>query len=284
VAERRLEIASAEGLPIRGVLELPSDPRGLVVIVHGFKGFKEWGFFPWISARFAACGVASLRFDMSRSGIGERPGEFDRLDLFAGDTYLREIADLCSVLAWAAGIRQLDGLPLFLMGHSRGAGVAILGARAASNGAVRGIVTWSGVARADRWSEDVKKEWRRRGVLEVQNVRTGQILPISTAVLDELEARRGELDIAAAVAATECPLLIVHGRADETVPASEAEELAADARNGSLVLIEKGTHTFGAKHPFDGTVSRELSFAMHATLGFVNAYCRARWMAARARE
>ena len=58
MAERRFEISSAEGLPIRGVAEIPSEPRGVVVIVHGFKGFKEWGFFLWVSARFAACGIA----------------------------------------------------------------------------------------------------------------------------------------------------------------------------------------------------------------------------------
>lgn len=279
---RRFQIASAEGLPIRGVLDLPPEPRGLVVIVHGFKGFKDWGFFPWVSARLGACGVASVRFDMSRNGIGERPGEFDRLDLFAGDTYLRELDDLRRVLGWASDVGELDSLPLFLMGHSRGAGVAILGARWFDNGAIRGIVTWSGIARADRWSDETKREWRRRGVLEVPNLRTGQIMRISTAVLDELEERRADLDILAATAALECPLLIVHGRADETVPASEAEDLAAATNNASLVLLENATHTFGAKHPFEG-VPRELSFAMHATLGFVNAYCRARWMAARTR-
>lgn len=282
MAERRFEIRSAEGLPIRGVLDLPPDPRGLVVIVHGFKGFKEWGFFPWVGSRFAACGVASARFDLSRSGIGERPGEFDRLDLFADDTWTREIADLERVLAWVAGVPELEGLPLFLMGHSRGAGVAILGARAA-NGGVRGIVTWGGIARADRWSDEVKKEWRARGVLEVPNVRTGQVMRISTAVIDELEARRAELDLQAAVRQLECPLLVVHGGADETVPASEAEDLAGAAGNASLVVIRGATHTFGARHPFDA-VPRELSLAMHATLGFVNAYCRARWMASRIRQ
>jgi pimeloyl-ACP methyl ester carboxylesterase len=85
-----------------------------------------------------------------------------------------------------------------------------------------------------------------------------------------------------ATASLDCPVLIVHGRADETVPSSEAEDLAAATKNASLVLLENATHTFGAKHPF-GNVPRELSFAMHATLGFVNAYCRARWMAARTR-
>lgn len=281
--QRRFEIASAEGLPIRGVLELPPEPRGLVVVVHGFKGFKDWGFFPWISARLGEFAVASVRFDMSRSGIGERPGEFDRLDLFAGDTYGREIDDLRRVLDWTSRVEELDTLPLFLMGHSRGAGVAILTARALGDGPIRGIVTWSGIARANRWSEETRAQWRRDGVLEIPNQRTGQIMRISAAVLDELEQQGAELDILAAASSLECPLLIVHGRADETVPATEAEDLAGATKNASLVLIDNASHTFGAKHPLDG-IPRELSFAMHATLGFVNAYCRARWMAARMRQ
>jgi uncharacterized protein len=282
VAERRFEISSAEGLPIRGVVELPRDPRGVVVIVHGFKGFKEWGFFPWISSRFAEACVASVRFDMSRSGIGERPGEFDRLDLFADDTYGQEVADLQSVLSWIESQPDLSGLPLFLMGHSRGGGISILAASQATPAPLRGIVTWSGVARADRWPESVKREWRARGLLEVTNARTGQVMPLSTAVLDELEARGRDLDILAALESVECPILIVHGLADEAVAAAEAQQLARSAHNGSLVLIEAGTHTFGAKHPFEA-VPRELSFAMQATMAFVNAYCRAARMAARAR-
>jgi pimeloyl-ACP methyl ester carboxylesterase len=279
VAERRFEIQSAEDLPIRGVAEVPPEPRGVVVIVHGFKGFKEWGFFPWVSARLAECDVASVRFDMSRSGIGERPGELDRLDLFRDDTYGREIADLESVLAWMTRQPEIAALPLFLMGHSRGGGVSILTARRAG-APVRGIVTWSGIARADRWSDEVKRQWRRSGVLEVLNTRTRQVLPMSTAVLDDLEARGSELDILAALGEIECPTLIVHGIGDETVPPEEAAELAKHARNGSLVMIAGATHTFNARHPFDG-VPAGLSFAMQATLGFVSAYCRATRMAAR---
>ena len=42
-------IESSEGLPIRGDLESTGGARALVVIVHGFKGFKDWGFFPWVA-------------------------------------------------------------------------------------------------------------------------------------------------------------------------------------------------------------------------------------------
>src|ERR1700690_4053947 len=114
------QLLSNEGLPIRGTLEMPSGhPGALVVIVHGFKGFRQWSFFPWLAEQLALSGIASCRFDMSRNGIGDGdPEQFDRLDLFADDTYSRQLSDLRRVLEKIASDTRLKGLPLFLMGHS----------------------------------------------------------------------------------------------------------------------------------------------------------------------
>ncbi|HEX8254364.1 MAG TPA: alpha/beta hydrolase, partial [Thermoanaerobaculia bacterium] len=79
-------LTSDEGLPIRGDLDIPDRPRALVVIVHGFKGFKDWGFFPWVAQRLLQHRLAVCRFNMSRSGIGDDPESFDRLDLIEKDT------------------------------------------------------------------------------------------------------------------------------------------------------------------------------------------------------
>ena len=46
-------ITSEEGLPIRGSFDAPRHPKALLVVVHGFKGFKEWGFFPWLGEHLA---------------------------------------------------------------------------------------------------------------------------------------------------------------------------------------------------------------------------------------
>lgn len=267
----QFQIQSAENLPIRGIVDLPEAPRSVVVIVHGFKGFKDWGFFPWIGERFRGGVAAVVRFEMSRNGIGERPGEFDRLDLFADDTYSIELADLNSVLGWVASHETLSGLPVFLLGHSRGGGIALLAAPDAPE--VRGVITWSAIARVDRWDEATRREWRQRGHLDIPNARTGQLMRLSTRTLDDLESAASRLDILAAVARLKVPALHIHGLADETVPPTEAEMLASHAKNSSLVLIANGTHTFGATHPFTSS-SSELRFAMQASLAFVTAYCR----------
>ena len=110
-------ISSSEGLPIRGNFDVPENPRALVVIAHGFKGFKDWGFFPWLSQRLLSHHLVVCRFNMSRCGIGDDPESFDRLDLFEHDTFSIELADLHVALRHAQ--KLFPGLPTILLGHAR---------------------------------------------------------------------------------------------------------------------------------------------------------------------
>src|SRR5688572_19560476 len=165
-------ITSREGLPIRGNFDTPKDARALVVIIHGFKGFKDWGFFPWLSEHLCNNRFVACRFNMSRSGIGEDPETFDRLDLFEHDTYSTQLRDLAAVVRHAQ--REFPNLPTFLLGHSRGGGVALLGAEDVPN--LRGVIVWAPIARVDRWDAQTQRDWRKRGVLEVENARTKQIM------------------------------------------------------------------------------------------------------------
>src|SRR5512140_3697465 len=136
------QITSDEGLPIRGTLHVPPGAKSIVVIIHGFKGFKEWGFFPWIAEQLAAAEKsATCRFNMSRSGIGTDDEHFDRLDLFADDTYTTQLNDVQAILRYVGSREETRHLPLFLFGHSRGGAIALLSAAKADGCA--GIITWS---------------------------------------------------------------------------------------------------------------------------------------------
>jgi pimeloyl-ACP methyl ester carboxylesterase len=260
-------LTSQEGLPIRGDLDVPERPRALVVIVHGFKGFKDWGFFPFVAQRLFEHRLAVCRFNMSRSGIGDDPETFDRLDLFEHDTYSTQLADLRQVVEYAH--EQVPGLSTFLFGHSRGGGVAILGAGEVPN--LRGVAAWSPIARCDRWDEPTKRDWRERGYLEQLNTRTKQLMRMSTRILDDYEANRERLDVVAAARALTVPLLVVHGGKDESVPVEEGCELAAVNDGASFLKIERASHTFNAIHPLVH-VPFELVIAAESTAHFVYAH------------
>jgi uncharacterized protein len=260
-------IQSDEQLPITGNLDVPERPRGLVVVVHGFKGFKDWGFFPWLGQRLLQHRLAVCRFNMSRSGIGDDPESFDRLDLFENDTYSIQLADLRAVMRFVR--KELPALPLFLFGHSRGGAVAILGAQEAEN--LHGVVAWSPIAQCDRWDDATKREWRARGFVDNVNQRTKQNMRVSTAVLDDYEANRERLDVAAAVRRLRVPLLVVHGARDESVPVSEGRSLAALTQDASLLVIEQAGHTFNAIHPLIH-VPGELIVVAETTAHFFNAH------------
>ena len=168
---------------IRGDVRLPDGAPATtaVVVAHGFKGFKDWGFFPWLARRLVADGHAVVTFNFSGSGIGADPLDFTELEAFASNTYSRELEELAWVVRAVRGGELLPLAPraVGLLGHSRGGGDAVLHAAAAGHGdAVDALVTWAAVASFDRWAEETLEEWRRTGRVFVLNSRTGQHMPL----------------------------------------------------------------------------------------------------------
>ena len=260
-------IESSEGLPIRGNFDAPPDPSALIVVVHGFKGFKDWGFFPWLADTLCNRGFAVCRFNMSRSGIGENAETFDRLDLFANDTYSIQLDDLCRAVSYAQS--RFPSLPTFLLGHSRGGGVALLGAQDVRD--LAGVITWSAISHVNRWSDETVRNWRRDGWLDVINARTKQNMRMTPAVVDDYEVNMSRLDIPAAASRLSVPLFVIHGARDESVPVTEAHDIARRSHDASVMILETASHTYNAIHPLVN-VPFALSIAAHVTAHFVHAY------------
>ncbi len=237
-------------------------PRPAVVVVHGFKGFKDWGMFPALAQRLARAGFTAVTFNLSGSGVDER-GDFTFPDRFGHNTYSAEQHDLQVVLtALSRGELGLAATAQFgLVGHSRGGGTAVLAA--AGDPRVRALVTWASISTAHRWPGRAE-QWRRDGRLDIVNARTGQVLPLYPDVLDDVERNSAALDIPAAAGRIGIPWLIIHGTADEAVSAEEARVLSTHAPEARLLLLDGAGHTFGAVHPFAG-VTPDLAQAIDET-------------------
>ena len=262
----RFEIPGTGARVIRGEVRIAPSARGSIVLVHGFKGFARFAFFPWLADQLAAAGFTALTFNFSGSGVGEDMETFSDPEAFAENTYTRELHDLSLVLAESER-RGWTGPQFGMFGHSRGGAVALL--HAARDARVRALVTWASIASVVRWTEAQMTEWRARGHLDVPNSRTGQVFQLGTALLQETgEHALGRLNLRVAAATLLCPWLIVHGDADETVPFAEGEQLlAASEQRATLVPIAGGTHTFNVAHGMT-TPSPQLREAADATVRF----------------
>ena len=224
---------------------------------HGFQGFKDWGFFPYVAERLARAGLGVVSFNFSGAGVGEDSATFDEPERFGHNTYTKELRDLDIVLdALTKGAFGFQPSAYGLFGHSAGGGVAVL--RAAQDERVRALVTWAAVARFGRLIAPLIDELRRTGTARVVSPRTGEELPLYRDISDDLDAHGaagGGLDVMRAAGAVRAPWLIVHGTADQTVPWGDGRDLhtAAGAGERQLFLVDGAGHGFGAVHPWTGS-------------------------------
>ncbi len=230
------------------------EPAPAVIVLHGFKGFKDWGMFPPFADRLAKAGFTAVCFNVSGSGVDDA-GRTAFPDRFGHNTFLAEQRDLDAVLAAldAGRLGVVRPSSVGLVGHSRGGGDAILWA--ASQPRILALVTWAAIATVRRWNPEQCRAWRAAGRLDIVNARTKEVLPMYLDTLDEIEALGATtLDIEAAAAKVAVPWLLVHGSADEAVPLTEAYRLAAAARPKTIetLVLEGAGHTFGAQHPLAG--------------------------------
>ncbi|MFZ1322215.1 MAG: alpha/beta hydrolase [Ignavibacteria bacterium] len=259
-----LKIKNKYGDDLNTDIRFPDDTNEnkklpVLILCHGFKGFKDWGCFPYMMERISAESFCTVAFNYSYNGTGESVDEqsdFTRLDLFAKNTFSRELDDTGSVIDYLydnADELKIDTGNLTILGHSRGGGIAIL--KTAEDERIDRLVVLSSVCNFDRYSDTLKSKWKEAGFFEVLNSRTNQIMRMDYTLIEDLEKNKDRLNIQEAVSKIGVPSLIIHGTQDITVDYSNAEDLYSRGNKEffELKLIDNTGHTFGAVQPFEGT-------------------------------
>lgn len=251
-------ITGAEGESILGNTHVPDHAAlGSLLIAHGFKGYKDYGFFPYLAAEASRRRLTAHRFNFSHSGMTNRIDTFERADLFESDTWGKQIHDMLAV-ATAVRHGRLPGndarQAMIWFGHSRGGVTALLAAsRTARRGdldAPSGVVVAASPDTPMRLDAAQASALRQQGWLESPSSRTGQLLRIGRDSLLEVEADPEAFDPLLAVRQVACPMLMLHGDEDQTVPPNASKRLAQEAEDrGQLRIIHGASHTFNAPNP-----------------------------------
>ena len=220
-----------DGMRLSAILDVPAEgPRPIVVVIHGFSGYKEERHIVAVSEGLNELGFATLRVDMY--GHGHSDGQF------RDHTLIKWITNAMTAIDYA---RSLDFVTdLYLCGHSQG-GLMVMLAAALERDRVKGVIPMSPAA--------MIPETARRGELlgirfdpdhfpEALEYKEGFTLGDSYLRVAQM------IDVNAAIDLFHGPVLIVHGDADEAVPVQVGIDCAKRYRDCKLVLIPGDDHCY----------------------------------------
>lgn len=233
-------------------LVIPEDFNGkMILFIHGFMGYKDWGAWNLMQDFYTSKGFGFCKYNVSHNGTTiDNPTEFNDLTAFANNSYTKELEDLKSALNWLEN--QFDELPkIYLVGHSRGGGIALLGSK---DERVYRVVTLAAISSIEKRFPEGKQlqVWQTQGTKYTLNGRTNQKMPQLFSQYEDFIANKEILDIQKSCETSTKRTLVIHGDADTSVEIEEGHEIARWLKT-RLFEIEEADHTFGAKEPWDST-------------------------------
>lgn len=261
ITQKEFSLSGADGKLIIGdiTFDVKNPNTPIVLFVHGFKGFKDWGAHNLVARYFAANGYRYIKFNLSHSGVpADNPKDVSDIETFAGNTFSKELFDVNAVLDF---IETAYGrtTEVNIIGHSRGGGLAII--EAANDLRINKLITWSAISSFDSlWKKEQEAEWKKAGKIFVTNARTKEQMPLNVTLLKDFEENAENLNIVEAAKRINIPWLIVQGDDDVNVPLENAQKLADANPNSRMVKIEHANHVYGASHPYESKTLPPLLF------------------------
>lgn len=268
--ETVVSVPNRHGDMLHTTLTLPDasvDRAPLMLILHGHKGFRNYGFLPWISQGASQGGIIALRMCFSLNGMDNTSWLVQKPDDFARNTLTREVDDVHDLMARLRSDEAFENLRsrwdgrLIIVGHSRGGGIALVAAAelvesgdpAYEKLRVAGL---NSVGNWTRWTPRQAQVWKRAGFVDIVNQRTGQTIRINSTFVEDLELNADRLSLDKAVRILGHRLLFIHAAQDLTVPVDEVRRLVIESSSGAhLRVVENTTHTFSMTHPVERITS-----------------------------
>lgn len=250
-------------------------PKPLILHVHGFKGFKDWGYFNLIADHAARHGYIFVKMNFSRNGTTpDHPEDFVDLEAFGHNNFSIEQDDMGQVIdfiyssGFPVGAHESNVKQLYLTGHSRGGAAVIL--KGYHDQRIKAVASWAGVNDlGSHYTPEEVKTWKEKGVVYIENSRTKQLMPLYFQIVEDYLENENKLNVPQAIKRISIPLLVVHGTLDQTVPISSAYQMKEWNPALILSIIEGADHVFGGAHPWNhGELPVAARNVIEDTLGF----------------
>lgn len=217
---KAIDGGSLFGWWIPGTNQSSAQKRTTAIVLHGWGANAS--LMLDIALWIVRLGFNGLFIDARSHGLSSE-ADFMSMPRFA--------EDLESARVWAVAREDVNPLEVIAIGHSVGAGAALLSASRTQ---------WAGVVSLSAFAHP--KDMMHR-YMDEHKIPRPWIQPwIINQVQAIIGARFDEIAPANTVKKIQCPILLVHGKEDKDVPVSEAQLLFQEAPKGtrSIILDETG--------------------------------------------
>ncbi len=243
-------VFDSRGQQVVGMLHLPEGngrfPAAL--LLHGFTGTRvePHRMFVKISRNLAQHGIASLRFDFR--GSGDSAGDFEDM------TIRSETIDSLEAIRFLARHKRINSRRLALIGMSMGGAVAAH-VVARERHRIKSLVLLAPVAEGEGILDELSTPEAVSSLAETGITDHDGDL-VGVAFIRQFAEMRPLRE----VVKCQCPVLLIHGAKDQTVPAHHSEmyehALQTHKRVVKKVIIAGADHNFN-KHIWESRVITE---------------------------
>ncbi|MCP4521123.1 MAG: prolyl oligopeptidase family serine peptidase [Cytophagales bacterium] len=241
--------------------------QSIVLFVHGFKGYKDWGAFPMMCEYLAKAGFIVVNMNFSHNGT--TPTElidFPDLEAFGQNTFSKELGDMKDLISYLkedTTIKKHGSFnKLFVMGHSRGGATSLI--QSYEDNRIYGTITLGSVITIkDKYADKDWETWNKEGVKYVYNGRTKQNMPLYKTLAEDIFENEIRFDILNFAPSIQKPTLIIHGTDDQVISLEESLLIKKVNQKIEHIIIEDANHTFGAIHPYQ---NHELPFHLQSAM------------------
>jgi uncharacterized protein len=213
--EEKIFIQNSKLQKLAAIINKPQEegPFPVVLLLHGFTGYKEEKHLESLAQLLAANNIVAIRFDASGFGESEGTVETD----YRVSNYL---SDIESVYGHLCKQSFVDSSRIGIDGHSLGGMLAVI--FAAKHPELKAVCAVSAVSThfTEYRAAEKFKGWKETGYREQISSRMGKI-KIPYAFIEDAN-QYNAIEYASKLRS---PLLVIVGGKDTAVPASETKEI-----------------------------------------------------------